>query len=133
MNVPVIQRISDFSLLCPCNIYFRQNNRQICELCTQKTKWYSVKFKCVYHSALYSFIKSAAITVQNFAGIRKKISRFIFPSTFTMNKFIENGFDVNKCIYIPTPFNDTVIRSDLQRSISLLPYMSVEPTRIKAS
>jgi glycosyltransferase involved in cell wall biosynthesis len=114
-GVPVIQRISDYSLLCPCSIYFRQSDGQICELCTQKTKWYSVKNKCVYHSALYSFVKSAAITVQNFVGIRNKISRFIFPSTYTMDKFVENGFDAKKCVHIPTLFNDTTLRTDLQR------------------
>jgi glycosyltransferase involved in cell wall biosynthesis len=113
MGVPIIQRISDYSLLCPCNIFFRQSDCLICELCTQKTKWYSVKYKCVYHSALFSFVKSAAIVVQNFLGIRKKISRFIFPSTYTMDKFIKNGFDANKCVHIPTFFNDTALRTDL--------------------
>jgi hypothetical protein len=115
MGVPVIQRISDYSLLCPCNIFFRQNDRQICELCTQKSKWYSVKYKCVYHSALYSFVKSVAIAVQNIIGIRNKISLFIFPSTYTLDKFVENGFDVKKCVHIPTLFNDKALRSDLQR------------------
>lgn len=115
MKVPVIQRISDYSLLCPCSLYFRQSDCQICELCTQKTKWHSVKNKCVYNSSLYSFIKSVAIDVQNWVGIRKKISRFIFPSTYTMSKFVENGFDKNKLVHIPTLFNDTTLRTDLPR------------------
>lgn len=115
MKVPVIQRISDYSLLCPCSIYFRQSDCQICELCTQNTKWHSVKNKCVYNSSLYSFIKSVAIDVQNWVGIRKKISRFIFPSTYTMEKFAENGFDKNKLVHIPTLFNDTTLRTDLPK------------------
>lgn len=114
MEIPIIQRISDYSLLCPCSIYFRQSDCQICELCTQKSMWYSVKNKCVYNSALFSFIKSFAIYIQNIIGIRKKIDRFIFPSTYTMQKFIENGFQREKCIHIPTLFNDTVLRKDLK-------------------
>ena len=114
LKVPIVQRISDYSLLCPCSIYFNQKNCQICELCTQKSKWYSVRNKCVYNSALYSFVKSLAIDVQNIAGIRKKIQRFVFPSTYTMGKFIENGFDKEKCVYIPTLFNDTILRKNLQ-------------------
>jgi glycosyltransferase involved in cell wall biosynthesis len=115
MGIPVVHRISDYSLLCPCDHFFRMSEEQICELCTQKTKWPSLKHKCVYNSTLYSFIKVAALTVQNFVGIRKKISRFIFPSNFTMGKFIENGFDAKKCVHIPTLFNDTILRTDLQR------------------
>ena len=115
MKIPVVQRISDYSLLVPCSIFFRQNDCQICELCTQKTKWNSVKNKCVYNSPIYSFIKSVAIDVQNWVGIRKKISRFIFPSIYTMGKFAENGFNKNKLVHIPTLFNDTTLRTDLPR------------------
>lgn len=113
MNIPIVQRISDYSLLCPCSIYFRQNDCQICELCTQKTKWFSVKNKCVYNSFLYSFIKSVAIYIQNIVGVRRKIEKFIFPSTYTMGKFIEDGFTKEKCVYIPTLFNDTILRKDI--------------------
>lgn len=114
MHIPIVQRISDYSLLCPCGMYFRQSTCSICELCTQKSKWNAVKNKCVYNSALYSFIKALAIKVQDFVGIRRKISKFVFPSTFTMSKFIENGFDRNKLVHIPTLFNDTTLRSDLE-------------------
>ena len=114
MKIPVVQRISDYSLLVPCSLYFRRNDCQICELCTQKTKLYSIKNKCVYNSALYSAIKAIAINVQDKMGMRRKISKFIFPSTYTMSKFVENGYDENKCVHIPTLFNDNTIRKDLQ-------------------
>lgn len=113
MHVPIVQRISDYSLLCPCGMYFRQSTCRICELCTQKSKWHAVKNRCVYNSVVYSFVKALAIKVQDFVGIRRKISRFVFPSTFTMSKFIENGFDRNKLVHIPTLFNDNTLRADL--------------------
>lgn len=113
-GIPIVQRISDYSLLCPCNIYFNKKDSCICELCTQKSKWYSVRNKCVYNSSLYSLVKSVAINVQNKVGIRNKIQRFIFPSTYTMGKFIENGFAKEKCVYIPTLFNDTILNKDIQ-------------------
>lgn len=115
MNVPIVQRISDYSLLCPCSIFFNQKDCHICELCVQKTKWYSVKNKCVYNSPLYSFIKALAIDVQNFVGVRKKIAKFIFPSSYTMSKFEDNGFEKSKLVHIPTLFNDNTLRTDLPR------------------
>lgn len=113
MHIPIVQRISDYSLLAPCGMYFRQSNCQICELCTQKSKWYAVRNKCVYGSAVYSMVKALAISVQNWVGIRHKIDRFVFPSTYTMSKFVENGFDKEKLVHIPTLFNDKTLRTDL--------------------
>lgn len=120
MKIPVVQRISDYSLLVPCSLYFRRKDCQICELCTQKTKLYAIKNKCVYDSALYSMIKAVAIKVQDYMGMRKKISKFIFPSTYTMGKFIENGYAKDKCVHIPTLFNDNTIRKDV--SIEYRPF-----------
>ena len=113
MHIPIVQRISDYSLLAPCGMYFRQKDCEICELCTQKSKWYAVKNKCVYHSALYSIVKSLAIEVQNRVGIRRKIDCFVFPSIYTMSKFVENGFERSKLVHIPTLFNDNTLRKDL--------------------
>ena len=113
MRIPVVQRISDYSLLAPCSIFYSQSNCEICELCTRKSMWNAVKNKCVYKSAVYSMVKALAIDVQNRVGIRRKISKFVFPSTYTMSKFIENGFDENKLVHIPTLFNDTTLRTDL--------------------
>lgn len=113
MHIPIVQRISDYSLLAPCGMYFRQSDCQICELCTQKSKWYAVRNKCVYDSAVYSMVKVLGISVQNWVGIRRKIDRFVFPSTYTLSKFVENGFDKEKLVHIPTLFNDKTLRTDL--------------------
>ena len=110
MKIPVVQRISDYSLLAPCGMLFMQRECKICELCTKKTKWYAVKNKCVYNSFAYSMTKVLAIEVQNFVNIKKKIDKFVFPSKYTMAKFIESGFDRNKLVHIPTLFNDTTLR-----------------------
>lgn len=120
MEIPVVQRISDYSLLVPCSIFFRQKDCQICELCSQQSMLYAVKNKCVYNSALYSMIKAVAIKVQDYLGMRKKISKFIFPSSYTMGKFIENGYAKDKCVHIPTLFNDNSIRKDV--SIEYRPF-----------
>lgn len=114
LGIPVIQRISDYSLLCPCNIYYRYDKNEICELCTQRSKWCSVQNRCVYNSSVYSFIKSFSIKVQDLMGMKDKINRFVFPSSYTMSKFIENGYDKEKTVHIPTLFNDKTLRTDLK-------------------
>lgn len=114
MGIPVVQRISDYSLLVPCSIFFNQDSCRICEMCIEKSKWHAVKNKCVLHSSVYSLIKTIAIDVQNMVGVRKKISKFIFPSSYTLNKFVGCGYNKEKLVHIPTLFNDNILRKDLQ-------------------
>lgn len=113
LNIPIVQRISDFSLICPNGSFYRQDVNNICELCIDKNKWSSVKHKCVYNSYTYSFIKLSALKVQEFINIKNKIRKFIFPSTFTLNLFVKSGFPREKLIHIPTLFNTNTIRKDL--------------------
>ena len=114
LNIPIVQRISDYSLLCPCNIFYRYDINSKCELCLQNSKWNAVKYKCVYNSSIYSFIKKLAIDIQNFVNIQDKINAFIFPSKFTLSKFVEGRFSEEKLFHVPTLFNTNSLRNDLE-------------------
>lgn len=116
LKIPVIQRISDYSLLCPCNILYRYDKNEICEKCLHGSKLNAIKYKCVYKSLLYSSVKVFAISVQNTVNIKKKISAFVFPSSFTMGKFVEGGFPSKKLHHIPTLFNLGTINNKISLS-----------------
>ena len=120
LDIPVIQRISDYSLLAPCGILYNQKTNRICEDCLKSGLLKSIKNRCVLNSTIYSTVKAASILVQNSLGMKDKIQKFIFPSTFTLNKFVEAGYNRSKLIHIPTLFNDSVIRKDLD--IEYQPY-----------
>lgn len=113
MHIPIVQRISDYSMLTPCSILFDPEKKFICEKCF-KSNLYAIKNKCTYNSKIYSSVRVFALWIQKIVGTRKKINKFIFPSQFTMNKYIEGGFPKDKLIYLPTPFNDNVLRKDLE-------------------
>jgi len=104
-GVPVVVRVSDFSMIAPCNIYYRTKTNEICELCSGKNKLHAIKYKCVNNSTVFSAIKSLSLYVQRFQKIQDKIDAFVFPSAFTLNKFVEAGFEKDKMHYIPTLFN----------------------------
>lgn len=113
MHIPIVQRISDYSMLTPCNMLFDPFEKVVCEKCI-KNNLCAIKKKCIYHSSIYSAAKVLALWIQKLVGTRKKISTFIFPSQFTMNKYIEGGYPKEKLVYLPTPFNDHVLRKDLE-------------------
>lgn len=114
MNIPVVQRISDYSLLAPCSHLFDMKNTKICEDCLNKGLKCAVKRKCIMNSTVYSAIKSLAIITQNKRKMKDKIERFIFPSSFTMSKFIEYGYDSTKLVHIPTLFNDNTLKKNIE-------------------
>ena len=116
LKIPVIQRISDYSMVVPCNSLYDPTKRDICEACLHKSSLCAIKNKCIYHSSVYSFVKSLALWVQKIAGTRNKIEKFIFPSSFTLNKYIEGGYPKEKLVYLPTPFNENTLRKDLEIS-----------------
>ena len=113
MKIPVVQRISDYSLLSPCSMLYRYNENTLCEYCLQGSKLNAVKHKCIYNSAVYSLIKVFAIKIQNIVNVKKKIEAFVFPSKFTLDKFIDGGFPKEKLHHIPTLFNTNTIDKNI--------------------
>lgn len=109
MKIPVVQRISDYSLLCPCNILYRNDINEICEKCIHENVLNAIKYKCVYNSSVYSAVKVLAIKIQELVNIKKKIHSFIFPSQFTLDKFKKAQFPQNKLHFVPTLFNHSTI------------------------
>ena len=97
---PVIVRLSDFGLICPQVLAFRENN--VCEECLTKNVFYSIKNKCVKKSFFGSFTKSMALCLHRIIGSISRIDAFVCPSQFIKEKYIEAGFPANKFYHIPT-------------------------------
>lgn len=110
MGIPVVQRISDYSLLAPCDHLYDPNRRCICEKCLCKGMKNSVENRCVYNSRMFSAVKILALQVQAWRKTKEKVAKYVFPSTFTLKKFAENGFDQKKMVHVPTPFNQNIIK-----------------------
>lgn len=113
MGIPVVQRISDYSLLAPCGHLYDSTNRCICEKCIKGEFQNALSNRCVYNSKLYSAVKSLALLVQRYRKTSKKVSKYIFPSFFTLKKFVKAGFDENKLVHIPTPFNQNIVNPNI--------------------
>lgn len=104
MHIPVVQRISDFGHICP-NAHLYRAKLGICENCTSKSLFQAVKHKCISDSYTHSALKAFSLAIMNVNRVKDKVDAFVFPSSFTMNKYIESGFDKMKTYHIPTFFN----------------------------
>ncbi len=103
-GLPVVVRLSDFGLICPQSNFFTHDDK--CEECITGSLFCAVKNKCVQGSTIGSLLKYLAWNLHRLMGSISRIDAFISPSQFTIRKFVEAGFPVEKFHYIPT-FIDT--------------------------
>lgn len=89
-NVPVIQTLHNFRLLCPQAIFLR--NEKICEDCMGKFPWRAVTRKCYRGSALQSAVITGMLGVHRILGTyQRKITRYIALNTFCRDKLVQGG------------------------------------------
>lgn len=102
-NLPVISRMSNYQLMCPAELFLRNN--EICEECKNGLSK-AIKYKCIQNSTLASSIRVASLKLHTWKHTFDKIDRFIVPSRFLRQKMIEYGYSAEKVIYVPS-FVDT--------------------------
>ncbi len=104
-NIPIIQRISDFSSICANNVLFNYKLNQICEKCINGSKLNGIFGKCSNGSLVNSIIKVFALYVEDMMRLSKKIDAYVVPSEFTITKLASAGVQKNKMNFIPTFFS----------------------------
>lgn len=89
-NVPVVQTLHNFRLLCPQAIFLRDG--KICEDCVGKVPWRSVTRKCYRGSALQSAVVTSMLATHRALGTyRDKVTLYIALNTFARDKYVEGG------------------------------------------
>lgn len=86
MNVPVIQTLHNFRMLCPNGLFYRDG--YICEDCLKKGLWCSVKHGCYRGSRLQTLVSAAGLKIHRSTGIYGKIY-FICLTEFNREKLLE--------------------------------------------
>jgi glycosyltransferase involved in cell wall biosynthesis len=103
-NIPIIYTAHELKFLCPN--YKMLNSKGLCEKCKYKKYYNCLLNKCSKNSFTKSFINVIEMYVSLLNKSTEKIDKFIVPSMFYYNKFIEFGFEKEKLVYIPN-FIDT--------------------------
>ena len=111
-NVPIIIRVSDFALICPQALFLR--NSRVCTECLTNGVWRAVRHKCVKNSRLGSGVKVMAHYIHRMLGVYKGISAIVCPSRFTMEKYLEAGFDPARLRHVPTFIDASSIDPDYE-------------------
>ncbi len=144
-NIPVIQTLHNFRLICTNGLFLRDG--KICEDCLGKSAYGSVLKKCYRDSSLQTFAVARMIEQHKSKNTwNSKVSKFICLNEFSKSKFIEAGLSEKKLIVKPNfveqpifderynkkPFFLFVGRVDSTKGIELLNRVAVSsPIPIK--
>jgi glycosyltransferase involved in cell wall biosynthesis len=94
-DVPVVQTLHNFRLLCPAATFFRQGH--VCEECAEHGLWRGVAHGCYHDSHAQTASVALMLTTHRVLGTwEDKIDRYIAPSEFTRWKFVEASFPAEK-------------------------------------
>jgi glycosyltransferase involved in cell wall biosynthesis len=100
-NVPVVQTLHNYRLLCPAATFYRQG--EICELCLRKAIAYpAVLHGCYRASIAASGVVCTMLAVHRFAGTyRRNIHAYVALTEFARNKFCEGGLPAERILVKP--------------------------------
>lgn len=98
-GVPVVYHVNDFKLLCPS--YNLVARGEACEACKQGKFWKALRPGC-YPGLGARMTLAAEAYVHRWLGTYQKcVDRFLAPSQFVREKFVEHGWDGSKFEVLP--------------------------------
>jgi glycosyltransferase involved in cell wall biosynthesis len=101
LNIPVIQTLHNYRLLCPAATLYRDG--KVCEECLGKlAPWPAVVHKCYRQDSLASAAVGVMITAHEMLGTWKNmVDRYIALTEFARRKLAENGVPGHKIVVKP--------------------------------
>jgi glycosyltransferase involved in cell wall biosynthesis len=89
-NIPVVQTLHNFRLLCPQAIFLR--NGKICEDCIGHIPWRAVARKCYRESTAQTAVLVSMLAAHRALGTyRQRVTRYIALNTFARDKYVAGG------------------------------------------
>lgn len=103
MNIPVVQTVHNFRLLCPGATFFRDGH--VCEDCVTKGLGCAIKNKCYRDSRLQTFVCVANTKIHRMTGIYKKIN-YICLTEFNKEKLLQLKQIAREKVFVKPNFTD---------------------------
>jgi len=103
LNIPVVLTLHDYSLICPCYTLLKSGKEVCREIKCSKGNYLNCFInKCTKNSFKASFIHAMQGYFNYFTGVYKKnIIKFISPSIFLKNIFLQDGFKKEHIEIVP--------------------------------
>jgi len=126
MGVPIVERQSDFHLLCPSYHFLRDG--QPCEECKYGL-YHAIKYRCMKGSLAVSGARVLGMYVEKLLRLADKIQIIVTPTKFMGEKLIEFGYPSEKIVHIPTFIDAKAIVPQYEKGEYLLYTGNLNPQK----
>lgn len=104
-NIPVVQSLNTYKLICASYRLYLLEQQEICERCLYGKHYHALQKKCVKGSLPASFLAMIEMYLHNFMKIYHLVDRFIVSNDFMAQKLLEAGYEKHKIIKLLNPLN----------------------------
>lgn len=104
-NIPVVQSINTYKLICASYRLYLLDKQEICESCLYGKHYHALQKKCVKGSLAASFLAMTEMYLHNFMRIYHLVDRFIVSNEFMAQKMLDAGYEKHKIIKLLNPLN----------------------------
>ena len=87
-NIPLVQTVHDYQMICPNHLLYSFNETKPCERCIKGSKFNCTKHNCIHGSKIKSLIGSIEAKLYSILKTYKKVDLYICPSRFLENKLL---------------------------------------------
>ncbi|MBQ5590574.1 MAG: glycosyltransferase, partial [Clostridia bacterium] len=79
-NIPLVQTVHDYQMICPNHLLYSLKERKPCERCISGSKFNCLKYSCIHSSKAKSLIGAIEAKVYSLLKTYKKVDLFVCPS-----------------------------------------------------
>lgn len=87
-NVPVVQTVHDYQMICPNHLLYNFDKNTPCEKCVNGSHIHCIKNKCIHNSLIKSVLGVIEAKLYSLLKTYKKVDLFICPSNFLEKKLL---------------------------------------------
>ena len=104
-NIPIVQSVNTYKLVCASYRLYRIDQREICERCLYGKHFYCALTRCVKESLPASILATAEMYLHRWLRIYDLVDRFIVPNSFMRAKLTKAGYPAEKIVKLLNPLN----------------------------
>lgn len=128
LGVPVVLTLHDLKIACPA--YKMLTHDGVCERCRGGALWNVARHRCVKDSrALSTLIMLESIAHRALGCYRKHVTRFVVPSRFYLEKFVEWGWPRERFVHVPNFVDSAALEPGLDAGSGFVYFGRLAPEK----
>lgn len=90
-NIPLVQTVHDYQMICPNHLLYSFNETKPCERCINGSKFNCFKYSCIHGSKVKSLLGSIEAILYSVLKTYKKVDLYVCPSRFLESKLLNKS------------------------------------------